>query len=228
MRVPVLVLQKIILKLSMQDSRTNKPQRYLDRLGVSSNRQNVLIQQVRDRLEESNALVSASNAIASKFREALTLNWFQRFGAEMKEMMVRIININLATYNTVLSIQRVISGGLQRSLNHEPFILEDAIGRMSPVHMQFINSWDALDAVLELRFRKIQGYAKVKRLEYTFQEHSTKRVISRTRNWEGAFIPGQRIDMSLIFDFKDPSAVRTTCPSCKMASQDSRDTETEW
>lgn len=199
-----------------------------DRLDDSSNQQSALILEVRDQLEENNALVSASIGITTRLKEALRLDWFTRFGAEMKDMMLRIININIATYNTVISIQGVISGGLQRSLNHEPFILEDAIGRMSPVHMQFINSWEALDAVLELRFRKIQGHAKVKRLEYTFQEHATKRVISRSRHWEGAFIPGQRIDMSLIFDFKEQSAVRSSCPSCKVSSEDPQDSEVKW
>ena len=199
-----------------------------DRLSSSSNQQNALIQEVRDRLEENNALVSASNAMTSKFREVLKFEWFTQFGAEIKGLMLRIININIATYNTVISIQEVISGGLQRSLAHEPFILEDAIGRISPVHLQFINSWDAFDAVLELRFRKIQGHSKVKRRAYILQEHSTKREISRTRRWEGAFLPGQRIDMSLIFDSEEQSAIGTSCPSCKEVSENSQDSEIHW
>ncbi|CZR54486.1 uncharacterized protein PAC_04370 [Phialocephala subalpina] len=198
-----------------------------DRLRESSNRQNALIQKFRDRLEENNALVSARNAITSKFKEALRFESFTQFGAEIKDFMLRIININIATYNTVISIQGVIFGG-QRSLTHEPFILEDAIGRISPVHMQFINSWDAFDAVFELRFRKIQGHTKVKHREYTLQEHSTKREISRTRHWEGAFLPGQRIDMRLIFDSKEQSLIGTSCPSCKQVSEDSQDSEIQW
>ncbi|KAH7410535.1 hypothetical protein BKA64DRAFT_357102 [Cadophora sp. MPI-SDFR-AT-0126] len=196
-----------------------------DQLSDSSNRQNALIREVRDQLEETNALVSASHAVTNKIKEALKLKWFNQLGAELKAMMLRIININIATYNSVISIQEVISGGLQRSLTHEPFILEDAIGRISPVHLQFINSWDALDAVLELRFRKIQGHTKVKRREYILQEHSTKREISRTRHWEGAFLPGQRIDMSLIFDTREQSRIETSCPSCKEVSKDSQDLE---
>lgn len=148
----------------------------------SSNRQHALVEEVRDRLEENNALVSAGNAITSKIKETLMFEWFTQFGAEIKGFMLRIININIATYNTVISTQGVISGGLQRPLTHELFILEDAIRRISPVHMQFINSWDAFDAVLELQFRKIQGHTKVKRREYTLQEHSTKRGISRSRH----------------------------------------------
>jgi hypothetical protein len=187
-----------------------------------------LLQEVWDRLEENNALVYASNTITSKFKEALRFEWFTQFGAEIKDFMLRIININIATYNTVISIQGVISGGLQRSLAHEPFLLEDVIGRISPVHVQFINSWDAFDAVLELRFRKIQGHTKVKRKEYTLQEHATKREISRSRPWEGAFLPGQRIDMSLIFDSKEQASMKTSCPSCKEVSEDSQDSEIQW
>lgn len=119
-----------------------------DRLGDSSNRQNALLEEARDRLEENNALVSAGNAITSKIKKTLRFEWFVQFGAEIIDFMLKIINIDIATYNIVISIQEVISGGLQRSLTHEPFILEDSIGRISPVHLQLIHSWDAFDAVL--------------------------------------------------------------------------------
>ena len=199
-----------------------------DQLSDSNNQQNALIQEVRDRLKENNTLVSASNTITSKFKEALSFDWFTQFSTEIKGMMLRILNLNIATYNTIISIQGVISGGLQRSLIQEPFILDDAIGRISPVHMQFINSCDAFEAVLELRFSNIQGHTKVKRREYTLQEHSTKREISRALTWESAFLPGQRIDMSLNFDSVGQSTDVTFCPSCKEVSQDSQDSERQW
>jgi hypothetical protein len=199
-----------------------------DQLNDSSNKQNVLLQEVRDRLAENNALVSSGNLMTRKVKEALKFEWFAQFGAEIKDFMLRIIKINIATYNTVISIQGVISGGLERSLAHEPFILEDAIGRISPVHAQFINSWDAFEAVLDIRFRNIQGHTKVKRKEYTLQEHSTKREISRTRPWEGAFLPGQRINMSMVFNSKKQASSGTSCPSCNELSGESCDFEIQW
>ncbi|KAF8864077.1 hypothetical protein BDZ45DRAFT_52589 [Acephala macrosclerotiorum] len=66
---------------------------------------------------------------------------------------------------------------------------------------------------------------KAKRREYTLQEHSTKQEISRSRHWKSAFLPDQRIDMSLIFDSKEQSSMGTSCPSCKVFSEDSQDSE---
>lgn len=198
-----------------------------DHIQNSSSQQTALFQEVRDQLRENNALVSASNAIVSKVKDALRLDWVAQFGTDIKEFMTKIITINLATYHTVISIQGIITGGLQRSLNYEPFILEDAIGRIAPVHMQFINSWEAFDAVLELRFRKLQGHTKVRRQEYVLQEHTTHREISRTREWEGSFLPGQKIEMSFIF-VSEKEANDSSCPSCKTACSTSQESDIQW
>jgi hypothetical protein len=93
--------------------------------------------------------------------------------------------------------------------------------------MQFINSWDAFDAVLELRFRKIQGHTKVRRQEYALQEHTTHREILRTRQWDGAFLPGQKIDMSFIF-VSEEEPKGSSCPSCKATCSDSQESEVQW
>jgi hypothetical protein len=89
---------------------------------------------------------------------------------------------------------------VERLLTGEPFILEDAIGCKAPVHLQFINSWDVLHAVLKVRFRAIQAADKVSRNEYCFQDRATGREVVRTRPWEGAFLPGQRVDMSFVLE----------------------------
>jgi hypothetical protein len=76
--------------------------------------------------------------------------------------MQRIIAINISTYNTLISIQTTLSSKPERSLLQEPFILEDAIGCIAPVHIQFINSWDAFHAVLIRRCQDIQGFKGLK------------------------------------------------------------------
>jgi hypothetical protein len=55
--------------------------------------------------------------------------------------------------------------------------LEDAIGRIAPVHLQFVTSWDAFNAVLEIRFRDLQGFKKVKDKQYGLRNKATKRDV---------------------------------------------------
>jgi hypothetical protein len=191
--------------------------------------QGQVLLQVQEQLKENNALLAAGNAVTNGIREALRLDWVMQLSSELRAFMHRIILINISTYRAVMAVQRTLSSGLERSLVQEPFILEDAIGRISPVHMQFINSWKAFHAVLSRRFEHLQGYNKVQRGEYILQEHTTRREISRSQRWEAAFLPGQRIDKSLIFNSKNQdSSVGTSCPSCKTNSDYSQDLEVLW
>lgn len=114
--------------------------------------QQLLLKDVKDKLEENNKQIRAGNAVTLKISETLRLDWIRRLGSELKTFMRKIFVMNVATYKAVLDIRRCLPSHLERSLYQEPFILEDAIGRIAPVHMQFISSREAFDAVLELRF----------------------------------------------------------------------------
>lgn len=46
------------------------------------------------------------------------------------------------TYNAVISLQARIPGQLDRSWTQDPVILEDALGRVTPFHLEFIDSWE--------------------------------------------------------------------------------------
>jgi hypothetical protein len=140
--------------------------------------------------------------------------------------MRRIFIINIATYRAVIDIQSGLPSRLERSLYEEPFILEDAIGRIAPVHMQFISSWEMFDSVLELRFRDIQGYKKVQNKEYVFQENSTRREIDRSRPWVASFLPGQNMVMSMLFEGSGSST--SSCPSCQTISKKPQDADAKW
>src|SRR5438046_786758 len=130
---------------------------------TSFDNQDSILDEVRNRLEENNRLVSAGNAATTKIMDSLRLAWLKQLGLELKAFMWKIITINFATYKAVIAIQAGLPTRLERSLIQEPFILEDTIGRIAPVHLQFIDSWDAFDAVLELRFRDVHGFAKVRK-----------------------------------------------------------------
>ena len=56
------------------------------------------------------------------------------------------------------------------------------------------------------------GPLKIDRGEFVVQQTNTKRDIDLTRNWDLCFQPGQRVEMSMIFE--RPRQPYRTCPSC--------------
>ena len=120
---------------------------------TSSQEQQRLLDDVKNQLEENNQQIRAGNASIQKLSEVLRLDWIRQLGNDLKTFMRKIFVMNIATYKAILDIRGCLPSHLERSLYQEPFILEDAIGRIAPVHMQFINSWEAFDSVLELRFQ---------------------------------------------------------------------------
>lgn len=115
------------------------------------------------------ALIQAGNSKNSALLRAMNTLEFQVYGkiGMMTKMMFSIrplvaqtlsvcrsgLRTTLATYNALVAIQQSLSSPLEHvSIIEEPFILDDAIGRISPIHLQFVTSWKASDAILCVRF----------------------------------------------------------------------------
>ncbi|KAF2092431.1 hypothetical protein NA57DRAFT_50298 [Rhizodiscina lignyota] len=195
----------------------------------ASTEQQSTLQQLQRQSEQFNqfsASVSETlNNLVNRF------GWFNQFGTIIKTLIQKSLFVNFATYRAVVTLQNSLPSRLERSLIQEPFILEDAIGRIAPVHLQFINSWDAFEAVIDARFKGIQGHRKVMDKEYTLQDHTSGIEVSRKRPWEGAFLPGGRIDMSFVFGDDLPAAAKesgASCPNCHTASDGATDLEIRW
>lgn len=186
----------------------------------------LLLKEVKDQLEKNNQLTQTGNEISTRISSVLKLEWFRQLGEELKNFMRRIFIMNIATYRAVIDIQSGLPSQLERSLYQEPFILEDAIGRVAPVHMQFVSSWEAFDSVLDLRFRDMQGHKKVQNKEYVLQENATRREIDRSRPWAASFLPGQKVVMSILFD--DSGISTSLCPRCQSTSEKPQDTDIKW
>jgi len=160
----------------------------------------------------------------------------QRTCMEMRDSIRKLLAGNKGILKSLRAIESGLPSALERSLIQEPFILEDAIGRVTPVSLQFIDSWDAFQAVLEIRFRGIQGADKVQNREYTLQDRARGFEITRVRPWQSAFLPGQRVDMSLIFerlastaeDEGQQAQKQVSCPSCGFKSKGSAEMSIEW
>lgn len=192
--------------------------------------QKTLLLDIRDRINNATHQITSGSVTLSKVADALRLDWLRQLGSELKSLMHRVVATNIATYHAVVSLQSVLPSRLERTLIEEPFILEDPIGRIAPVHLQFVTSWDAFNSILEIRFRNLQGFKKIKNKQYELQEKATQRDIDQSRAWERAFLPGQRIEMSFVFRNDESStkdANTTTCPGCQAPSLYPPETEVQ-
>jgi hypothetical protein len=235
----------LVSQTSMLASQTNalvsKPHsisgRIINELASHFEAQHKALAKVSETANESHALASQTNTLSGQIINRLTQ--IGDLCAQVKTTVSKMLWLNVATYRMIQALTISLPGHLERSLFTEPFVLEDAIGRKFPVHLQCIISWEALEAVLETRFRGVQGHDKVQRGHWSLQDHATGRDISRRRNWEGAFLPGQRVDMSLLFTREttvesDDSSAQTTirnqaaCPRCQANVSKTPDAETRW
>lgn len=153
-------------------------------------KQEALLVEIRSKVDTERSIMAEWKTMITRVIESLS--WIQKACVDFRVKMRHLLSINTATYKTVLAIQSGLPTPLERTLIEEPFILEDAIGRIAPVHLQFIDSWEAFQAVLELRFRGLQGHEKILRQEFVLQEHATGREVLRSSPWHGAVLPGQK------------------------------------
>jgi hypothetical protein len=94
------------------------------------------------------------------------------------------------------------------------FILEDVLGRITQIDMDYVNSWDAFDAMLAVCFLGLPGHKKVAKRDCVIQDQKTSKELLRSIPWSGSFLPGQRIIMGLIFRKRLQKAQSVFCPGC--------------
>jgi hypothetical protein len=109
----------------------------------------------------------------------------------------------------------------------QPVIFTDALDRIAPIHLDWISTWDAFLAVLELRFAHL-GYEKIKRREFALQEKGSRKDLLLTRPISMCLTPGQQVDMSMVFQDQASEEFSNTCPHCQARCQGSTDSETTW
>lgn len=194
--------------------------------------QNAILDEIRDKIEENKRLISEGKSMAIKMWERW--QWITQLGADLKDYMMVVLQSNLAIYREVVMIRKHVATAPGWALAEDPFLLEDAVGRVAPVHLRFITSWIAFEAVLEARFEGRKGFSKVRRGDYVLQEDSTEKEVDREMDWDLAFMPGQKINMSLVFrreqqiermGTSDDSAV---CPHCQEVNSGSPDQNVQW
>lgn len=215
--------------------------------------QDAALDTLRSEMQNNAALVSSMKSILCTMYQKFS--WFTKLLVSVKSMVSQGFRLNLAThravmsiqqslgystvsqafrlnqatYRAVMSIQQSLGLSMDRALIQTPFVLEDALGRVAPVHLQFITSWNAFYAVLTARFEGLPGHDKIERREFVLQERATNREISGEDPWEIAFRPGGSVLMSLVFQ----RAVKTAesknhCPYCGSISEKETADDVHW
>lgn len=125
--------------------------------------------------------------------------------------MLTILDCVLEMRKLILDVRNLSS--IPRQVNRQqPVSFEDAHGRIVPIYIEFVNSFDAFQAVLEIRFRDLPGLRKVQKLEYELQDSVSRRQVNLDNPWESIFLPGRNVAMSIVF--RKPQAQTSSCPGC--------------
>lgn len=223
----------VTANLKLQNVNGNKMDEM--RTGARSSHRNMteLLGIINQQLGNNTSELSDQKTAISRVTESM--GWIFQMCAYTKTALGTLLSLSFQIHNTVMALQARLPSSLERTLVDDPFILEDALGRKAPVHLQFIDSWDSLHAVLEIRFRRLQGAGKVARKEYVLQDCRTGQDITPSRPWAGAFLPGQRVNMSMVFKHVEHQGqssttddFSSTCPGCKACNPHPTGVDVEW
>ena len=112
-----------------------------------------------------------------------------------------------------LNALQMIQGSLPpQVMLQKPVMFLDALDRLAPFHLEWINSHEAFLAVLKVRFRS-HGLRMVENGHFALQDTKMKRDIDMARPWEACLFPGQECDMSMLFRVQS-SDDTTSCANC--------------
>lgn len=204
-----------LAKLNDENVQTSLRQSELSH-AKSSATQAYELTEIKSRLEDNNALIKAAASETKDLGLRFDMDYLKSLGADILSFMQKIWKVNFLTYKAVISLQTSIPAQLERCWTQEPATLEDALGRVTAVHLEFLDSWEAFEAVLEVRFRQLPGHRKIRQGEYALQASSWERDVERSLALNRCFLPGQRINMSMIFDGKFGRL--SSCPGCHLVT----------
>lgn len=170
------------------------------------------------------AVISLQRTISHKFIsfertvKDLMSTFKQFFQGSTKEVM----QLNLKIYHTITEMQRIPP----QVLCQQPVTFIDACGYQSPIHLEFINSWEAFEAVLKCRFEG-KGIHKIERREYILEIAYSKKVINRHKSWDACIKPGETLYMDMLFKVYDRTEI-SICPGCRYDSKAPLEQEVDW
>ncbi|KAF2028074.1 hypothetical protein EK21DRAFT_102145 [Setomelanomma holmii] len=175
-------------------------------------------------VKTNNEMLNAQTDLWLTFSQAITSCSTQQQSQELHVIMQKVLQTNMKIFQLVIDMQKAQQAQIPLQIDRQqPVYFEDAHGRLAPFHIEFINSFEAFQAVMEVRFRHVPGLKKVQGNRYTVKESNTKRVLNLGAPWESVFLPGRKVVMSMIFHV--PQTTTMSCPGCQSENEVSTD---EW
>jgi hypothetical protein len=132
----------------------------------------------------------------------------------------------MASQKSLQTLEVIHSNLPPQIMQQQPVIFRDALDRIAPIHLEWINSWEAFLAVLKVRFKE-RGLRKVENMEFALQQAGSHRDIKVAESWEATFCPGQEINMSIVFH-QTGYATSSLCPSCRYECFGDTGSEIKW
>ena len=143
---------------------------------------------------------------------------------QLLEMTTQVLRTNIQVFQVVLTLHNIITR-IPGQIEQQPVYLIDGLGRASPFHLEFIRSAEALVAVLAENFKKFGDKEKILDREFVIEDSTSRQDIDLEADWDLCFSPGQRVEMSMVFQQLE---VSSTCPYCKTDCSSHEDRETKW
>ncbi|KAK2808907.1 hypothetical protein FQN49_008667 [Arthroderma sp. PD_2] len=188
----------------------------------------MMMKETQSQIGQTHNMLRAQADTISKISDILELSDTQPKIRDVRSVMLEAFDMNMKVCRMALDLQKSQAQSQQEyqapSLppqieRQHPVELEDAHGRVTPFHVEFINSFEAFQAVLEARFRHVPGWKKVKNMEYAIKESSSNRRLKFDAPWDSVFLPGRTVTMSMVF-WMPPTAM-LKCPGCQLESKES-------
>ena len=88
-------------------------------------------------------------------------------------------------------------------------------------------TFKAFESILEVRFRQLPGYRKIKRKEYALRSNFIDKDVdtSTSTAFNRCFLPGQHYDMSMVFN---AAHTQNCCPACLVDTKEASDAGVKW
>lgn len=124
------------------------------------------------------------------------------------------------------TLQKIQENLPAQVLLQKPVMFLDALDRLAPIHLEWINSQEAFLAVLKVRFKHL-GLRMIENGRFALQATKTKRDVNLDTPWEVCLLPGQTYDMSMLFRASS-SDTTTTCTACHHTCSGKADEDITW
>ena len=102
--------------------------------------QDALLADIRSHLLENRKAIQAAKSEVQAIGSGM--DFMRSLGAELLSFMQKIWSINILTYKTIVTLQSRLPPQLERCWTQEPVTLRDPLGRVTPVHLEFIETFD--------------------------------------------------------------------------------------